>query len=120
MAVIRCRAEFSEECEEGCTTTMDTLREDSTWDGRSILCNACYILIEPLMKMNAPSVVLESNNAVRRYREALAYVGGHSNPAKLVEEADAAANESYDGSPRHKSALFLKSLAEAEVERRQK
>lgn len=121
MAVIRCRARAVEDCEHDCTTSMGSMREDSTWDGESIVCNACYIEIEPLMRMNAPGgVLLESNTAIRRYQDALEYLHQHPNPEEAIVEMRSAAVQSREGSPRFKSAMFLAELAEREVKGRKK
>lgn len=53
MYTIVCRARVSEDCYQGRPTSVQfgkdlPLDEDGTFDGRSIVCDACYVTLMPL------------------------------------------------------------------------
>lgn len=55
---IRCRAQISERCLDGHPTRMQfgddlPMAEDGTYDGQSIVCDACYVQLMPLTPSGA-------------------------------------------------------------------
>jgi hypothetical protein len=59
MAEIRCRSKKSLDCydgkEEATIYGEDGQEEDGTWDGESVVCDACYIAIgQPSVPVDSP------------------------------------------------------------------
>lgn len=123
LVTVICRAQISLECLHGASlpdTYPDGLNDDSTFDGRSVVCDPCYIAIEPFMRMNAMNIPAAADEAIGHYFVNLRWCQRHDNPAELVQDARAEAQKAAVGSPRRISAEALAHMAQAEVDRRAK
>lgn len=118
---IRCRAKVSESCQDGRPVGdvyEDGMSDDSTWDGSSVVCDFCYIIVEPFMRMNTGSVPAEADVGIAHYRANMDFVRKSEDPAALVAEAKQRIAGAQPGSPHWISAGALLRMAEAEVKRR--
>lgn len=119
--MIRCRAKVSESCldgrpEEGVYD--DGMDDDATWDGATVVCDPCYIRVEPFMRMNTGFVPAEADAGIAHYRANADWVRKSENPAALVVEAREMLAKVSPGSPLWLSAGAALRMAEAEVKRR--
>jgi hypothetical protein len=75
--MITCRAQLGPDCFGTWRASEEDL-DDSTWrtveiEGASIptvVCFACYIRIDPYMRMNQPDIPAEADRGIARYRQA--------------------------------------------------
>lgn len=119
---IVCRARVSDACYDGQPTTKqfgedDPMDDDGTFDGSSIVCDACYVALMPYTR-SGQGLAHELPGAIRHLRAQVAWLRKHEDPAALVAEAEAAMATAEPGTPLHNSAAANKRLAEAEIERR--
>jgi hypothetical protein len=119
---IVCRAKVSDECYDGKPTSVqfeddEPMSADGTFDGRSIVCDACYTMLIPLTPSGS-ALNEELPEAIELLQTSLRYLREHEDPEKLAREAAAAAADASPGTPYHRSATTMKQLAEAEVKRR--
>jgi hypothetical protein len=118
-----CRAQVSPVCIHGASipdTYPDGVSDDSTFDGRSVVCDACYIAVEPFMRMNSMNIPHAADEATEHYFVNLRWCQRHDNPAELVQDALSEAQKAAVGSPRRISSEALARMAQAEVDRRAK
>ena len=113
-----CRAKVSENCQKVWRPS-DEDWTDSTLVGDSVVCNACYIAVEPFMRMNSDDIPAAVDVAVGHYRTNVEFLRNRENPQQLVDEATEAMKAARPGSPYYVSASALKALAEQEVRRRE-
>lgn len=128
---IRCRAKLGGDCYDGSPMSRQMpgdapekpgdpplmMSEDGTYDGESIVCDACYVKLCPLTKSGA-ACADELPGAIRLYHENVAFLRKQEDPAEFVERARRAMEMATPFSPYWSSAKAMKELAEAEVERR--
>lgn len=119
---VQCRARISPDCMHDRDIRQvygeDGMADDSTWDGHSVVCDACYLRAEPFTRMNAESVPRAVNSGVAHYIAQRDYLAKHPNPQALLNQAKDAAEKSRPGSPSHTSARALVRMAEKELEHR--
>lgn len=116
--VIKCRAGIAEDCMDGIRAPIENyMPEDGTWDGDTIICNACYMEAMPF-SISGAMLEDEFENAIKHYKQNFDYARAHPNPAELIKLAEETASSSNAGSPRWRSAIACKTMAEREVERR--
>jgi len=117
--IIKCRAGISEDCLDGHLFYEDEelLSDDATWDGDTIICDACHLAAMPFSSSGA-MLNHEFNDAIRIYRENLEFAMNHPHPAELVKLSQETADLALEGTPRHRSALACKEIALREIERR--
>jgi hypothetical protein len=89
---IVCRAHIVETCYAGSPTTRQfgedlPMSEDGTWDGASVVCDACYIELQPFTP-SGHAEYDELPEAIRHYREQVAFARQHADPQALVKEAE--------------------------------
>lgn len=117
---IVCRARLDSDCLHGVAGDPDApMPEDGTWDGKSIICDPCYIRLMPFTK-SGQALHHELDEAILVYASNLAHVRQHPHPATLVAEAEAARDRATPGSPWHNSSSACVAMAKAEVEHREK
>ena len=114
-----CRAKVVDSCLDGKLTYPDGMADDSTYRNGTVVCDSCYLAVEPLMRMNMPDIPGEVDQAVQTFRRNMAHLREVDDPSKLVREAEEAAAGAQPGSPFHVSANYMASLARREVERRE-
>lgn len=122
---IQCRAHLDDDCYEGSPMSRQMpgedepvkMDEDGTYDGASIVCDACYLKLMPLTRSGA-ACYDELPEAISVYRGSVEFLRKQEDPAKFVAEAERAIAMASPGSPYHSSAHVMKRLAEAEVARR--
>jgi hypothetical protein len=73
---IKCRARISARCLDGQPTRKQfgedlPMGEDGTYDGQTIVCDACYVALVPLTP-SGQGLNRELSDAIRRAREARA------------------------------------------------
>lgn len=123
---IKCRAKIVDECADGNDIAAiydpieNPIHTDSSWDGETIVCDACYLEAQPFMVMNGDNIASEITVGIGRYMENLTYVRAHHDPGMLLANAQKQVNESREGSPLNKSAKACVKLAEAELDRRRR
>jgi hypothetical protein len=126
--IIRCRAKLPDaDCYDGSPMTRQmpvepdeddpTMAEDGTFDGRSIVCDACYVRLMPFTR-SGQALHDELPEAIATYRLNAEFVRGTADPNTLVAEAEAMMVRARPGSPWHVSASACLSMALREVERR--
>lgn len=84
----------------------------------SVVCDACYLAIEPFMRMNQDDVPEAADAAVRVYRSNLAEAQGCADPSQLLADAQAAMGKARPGTPYYASASACARMAQAEIDRR--
>jgi len=126
---IVCRAKLEDDCYDGSYMSRQLqpdpsdsgddslMSEDGTYDGRSIVCDRCYIRILPLT-ISGAALYDEIDEAIDTYRLNVEYIRSHDDPRSLADEAAAQAKLAREGSPRHRSALYMAELARREIKRR--
>lgn len=117
---ISCRAQVHPDCKKEWEATDEDMT-DSTLDGAdSVVCFACYIIIEPFMMMNREDVAGAADEALYIYKENLAFVRAADDEKLpgLVADAEANIARSRPGSPFHISAIACKAMAQGEIDRR--
>lgn len=118
--MLKCRAKVVDECMHGNVYGVDNeIWEDSTADADgTVVCDACYIQIEPLMIMNTDDIPRATTEAVLRYQQAVDHLSSHPDPRSLMLDAETVALEARPDSPRAVSAAFMAGLASREVSKR--
>jgi hypothetical protein len=113
-----CRAKVASDCLDGSFEYPDGMADDSTYRAGSVVCDACYLVVEPVMRMNSDDVPRAVDEAVASYVGSLEYVREHPDPAALVAEATTVAEGARRGSPYEVSARYMAGMAQREVDRR--
>lgn len=122
--IIRCRAKLGDQpCLDGSPASRQfgedgPLSEDDTYDGSTIVCDACYVALMPFT-MSGQGLHEELPGAMNAYRNNLAHVRGHWRLPELLEEAERAIEGSSPGSPRHEGAVAARAMVEREIKRRE-
>lgn len=93
------------------------MSEDGTYDGQSIVCDACYAKLCPLTKSGA-ALLEELPEAISLYHANVKFLREQDDPAKFVAQAERAMEMVLPGSPYWMSARAMRGLAQAEVDRR--
>lgn len=119
---IACRAKVHDDCCDGKPLSVsyedvDDYHDDGTFDGKSVVCNACYVALMPYTR-SGRAENHELPRAIEHLRSQIAWLRNHDDPAALVAEAEAAMATVQPGCPFYNSAAANKRLAEAEVKRR--
>jgi len=76
--VIRCRARLTDDCYDGravATVYPDGIDDDYTWNGETVVCDACYIGLAPLTR-SGKALVHELPSAIAQARRLLNAGGG--------------------------------------------
>lgn len=123
---IRCRARLDNQCYDGSSMSRQMpgedspvqMSEDGTFDGESIVCDACYLQLMPLTRSGAATND-EIPGAISLYRQNVEFLSKQEDPSKFVEQAQQAVDTARTGSPYWASAKLMLRLAQSEVERRQ-
>lgn len=121
---IVCRAHIVDECYAGSPTKRQfgedlPMSEDGTWDGTSIVCDACFVELQPFTPSGRGEYG-ELPRAIIHFREQAAWARNHEDPAQLIAEAEAWLTRVRPGTPMHRSARACIRLAKRELERREK
>lgn len=116
---ISCRAHATEGCQDGTLEAdvyaPDSMTDDGTWNGQTVICDVCLPIIEPFANDNDRPLC---ERAIEHYWSNRDWLEAHANPVELVEEARSQLGSASPGSPRHRSVVACLSMAEAEVARR--
>jgi hypothetical protein len=125
--VIRCRARLADvDCYDGSPTSRQFGEEDGdlpmsydgTYDGSTIVCDACYIALMPFTP-SQQGLHGELTAAIDHYERMLTFARAHDAPQELVLEADRALQDAEQGTAEWASARACKRMAEREVARRE-
>lgn len=119
---IVCRAHIVDECYAGSPTERQfgedlPMSGDGTWDGTSIVCDACYVELQPF----TPSGHAENHElaaAIQHYNEQVAWARNHEDPGQLITQAKEMLAAVTPGTPMHRSARACIRIAEREIVRR--
>jgi hypothetical protein len=95
------------------------MSEDGTWDGASVVCDACYIELQPFTP-SGHAEYDELPEAIRHYREQVAFARQHADPQALVKEAEDMISKVTPRTPLHRSAVACKRIAQQEITRRKR
>lgn len=119
MTVVSCRAKVSSDCYDGRDSSVysedNPITNDGTWDGKSVICDACYLLTSAFENRNT-----SPDEAVQIYLENLRFVKDAVNLEPLIAQAKNAAEKAHPGSPSQRSALVSLKMAQDEYKERQK
>jgi hypothetical protein len=117
---VKCRAKLVDDCYDGREDDPEEpMVEDGTFDGESVVCDACYCAVMPFT-LSGQALYDELPNGIYLYRENAECLRAHPDPAELVAQAKDVVARARGGSPRHVSALAALAMAQAEVERRER
>lgn len=122
--LIRCRARLGDQpCYDGSPITRQIpdgarMSEDGTWDGETIVCDACYLALQPLTVSGA-ALYDELPAAILQYQANLEHVRAHPDPGVLAAEAMQTAMSASAASPLGRSAAAAAAMAQREVDRRE-
>jgi hypothetical protein len=118
--MIVCRARTSSECYHGRKETTiypdGTQTDDGTWDGESVVCDACIIDVEAFANDNDRPMLYD---AIEHYRANLAHVRKVDDLSPLMSEAQTRAAEARPGSPLARSAAACLMMVQQEAVRRE-
>jgi hypothetical protein len=129
LTIVNCRARLEDDCLHGKPYTAQqpveeagetpTLHGDDTFDGESIVCDACYVRLMPFTR-SGRALHDELPEAISVYVTNRDHVRGHDCPAELVEKARIRRDRARKGSPSPlwASANAAMNMALAEIERR--
>lgn len=95
------------------------MADDGTYDGETVICDRCYLLIEPFMKMNQPNVPAVADQALWIYKDNLDYLMKSDDPEQLRRKALETAAGATPNSPLYNSAAACAAMAQVEIERRE-
>jgi len=115
---IICRAHLVEDCAFGRPQDPEqSMEDDGTYDGHSIVCDACYCAVMPFTP-SGQALNHELPEAIRVYSSNATYLRLHPDPAELVAQAERDMEIARPGSPYHESARACRAMATREVQRR--
>jgi hypothetical protein len=90
--------------------------DDGTWDGRSVICDACYVALMPFTR-SSQALADELPGAIAHYRDQLAFVREHDDVPALIEQAEEELSNA--ATPRWLSAGACLRMAQRELMRRE-
>jgi hypothetical protein len=90
--------------------------DDGTWDGRSVICDACYVALMPFTR-SSQALADELPGAIAHYRDQLAFVREHDDVPALIEQAEEELSNA--ATPRWLSAGACLRMAQRELVRRE-
>jgi hypothetical protein len=97
---LSCRAQVHSDCKKNWVVPNDSEElTDSTLRGHEIVCDACYLVIEPFMQMNSGNIPDAADDALDHYRANLKYVRENDDLDALYAEARAGFENSMVGTP---------------------
>jgi hypothetical protein len=119
--IVKCRAQVSLDCYNGKNISVynkeNPTQEDGTWNGSSVICDACYLLVQDFENRNHGP-----DWALAEYKANLAYIKG-CNRTELEETIDAAQKAvdwARPGTPASKSAKACLKMAQKQLEERER
>lgn len=115
---IRCRAQTSSDCYEGMDEAIiyeHGQQIDGTYDGSSVVCDACIFDVEPFANDHDRPLL---NEAIEHYKANLQHVRRTDDLSPLMSEAQTRATEATPGSPLARSAAACLTMVQQEAIKR--
>lgn len=91
---------------------------DNTFDGETIVCDPCYIAIQPFTK-SGQALTDEIPEAIGAYYSNRSFIEGTDDVDGALAKAEGWRDKSTPGYPAHRSASALVAMAKAEQRRRE-